>query len=125
MPHLTDDAIYQPPLPLARPESTLLWSDSEGQITNVGTFFICVLLCWLILPAVYGLYRFCKTFCHTYSLTDQRLRESSGILLRQTEELELYRVKDITVQEPSAAALARMWFGDSDHFRPLYFRVSC
>jgi uncharacterized membrane protein YdbT with pleckstrin-like domain len=100
MPHLTDDPVGQPSLPALQSESALLWSGSEGQITNIGVFFLCALFCWLIFPVMYGLYRFCKTLCHTYSLTDQRLRESSGILSKDIEELELFRVKDISIQQP-------------------------
>jgi uncharacterized membrane protein YdbT with pleckstrin-like domain len=38
--------------------------------------------------------------CRVYELTSQRLRTSTGVLTRRTDELELYRVNDITFVEP-------------------------
>ena len=81
-----------------RDERGVLWSASEGQVTNACTFVVCALTFWLILPVFYALYRAWWTSTHRYVMTDQRLREATGVLLRRIEELELYRVKDISVQ---------------------------
>lgn len=100
MKYTTKKAIPNRPASTYSTESSLLWTESEGQIANALAYLVCGLLCWLIAPLFYALYRFLQTACHNYSLTDQRLREASGILFRQTDELELYRVKDIRVQQP-------------------------
>ena len=81
-------------------ESRIIWSGAEGHIVNISIYVVCGLLFWLIIPLLYGAYRCIKTMCHTYQLTDQRLRERSGIFSRRTDELELYRVKDITIHQP-------------------------
>lgn len=81
-----------------RQESEVLWSGSEGQITNTKLFLLCVLAFWLVVPPFIALYRAWWTANHRYFLTDQRLREAAGVLVRSIEELELYRVKDISVQ---------------------------
>lgn len=77
-----------------------LWSANEGQITNLGYYLICLLFCWLLIPVLMMLWRYLSTTVHTYEVSSERLLERSGILVRDTEELELYRVKDIVTKEP-------------------------
>ncbi|MCR6481005.1 PH domain-containing protein [Variovorax sp. ZS18.2.2] len=86
-------------------ETTLLWSSSEGQVSNATAFILAVLLCWLVLPVIYAAYRCLRTSFHRYELTDQRLIERSGILVKRIETLELYRVKDISVDSTLAQSL--------------------
>ncbi|MBW8833298.1 MAG: hypothetical protein JF606_28765, partial [Burkholderiales bacterium] len=76
-------------------ETGVLWSAPEGQVTNACTFVVCALTFWLVVPVFYALYRAWWTSTHRYVMTDQRLREATGVMLRRIEELELYRVKDI------------------------------
>ena len=40
------------------------------------------------------------TRCRRYRVTTQRIVYSTGVFNRATEELELYRVKDIRLEEP-------------------------
>lgn len=80
-----------------RAEARLLWSASEGQVVNAGSFVLAVLFFWLVLPVFYAVYRFVATACHRYDLTDQRLLIRSGIAVKQLESVELYRVKDLSV----------------------------
>ena len=82
------------------PDSGVLWSASEGQIVNVGAFVVCLLFGWRVLPLGYLVRRWLSTRAHRYELTAQRLRESTGVVARRVDELELYRVKDIAIQEP-------------------------
>lgn len=81
-------------------ERGTLWTASEGQVVNLGTYVLCLLTCWLVLPALYALYRFLLTNAHVYQLTDQRLLETKGLLFKDTDALELYRVKDVSIQQP-------------------------
>lgn len=67
-----------------------------SQWTNLVPF----LLCLLVIPIPYAIYRWLVIKCTTYSLTSQRLRVSSGILTKNFDDLELYRVKDLTVTQP-------------------------
>jgi len=78
-------------------EARVLWSAGEGQIVNAGVFLVAVLFFWLVVPVGWALYRYLKTSRHRYTLTDQRLLEESGLIVKRVESLELYRVKDITV----------------------------
>jgi membrane protein YdbS with pleckstrin-like domain len=82
------------------PDGAPVWRASEGQVVNLGTYLIGVLAFWLVVPPLWALYRFLVVRSHVYELTDQRLRESRGLLFRYTEVLELYRVRDISIEQP-------------------------
>ena len=73
---------------------------AEGQLDNLGYYAVCLAFCWLVFPLVAIVVRYLRTALHSYELTPQRLRERTGILNRQAEELELYRVKDIAIEQP-------------------------
>jgi membrane protein YdbS with pleckstrin-like domain len=99
-----------------------IWIASEGQIVNLGALMVCALLFWLVLPLLYALYRVLSTRAHVYALTDQRLRESKGLVFKNTEELELYRVKDISVEQPPLQRLmgrGRVVLQTSDRSTPV------
>jgi len=83
-----------------RDDGSTIWASSEGQLVNASSFAVCVALCWLVVPLLILLVRYLRTAMHVYELTPQRLRETAGLLSRQTEELELYRVKDVSIEEP-------------------------
>lgn len=78
-------------------ETRLIWTGAEGQIVNLWAFLVAVLLCWTFVPVIWAIYRYLKVTHHRWELTDQRLLEHSGILVKHIETLELYRVKDISV----------------------------
>lgn len=78
-------------------ESRILWAAGEGQVVNAGVFLFAVLFCWLLLPVGWAIFRAWRTAKHRYVLTDQRLLEESGIIVKRVETLELYRVKDLSV----------------------------
>jgi len=99
------------------PEETLLWKGSPSQWTNFVSYLACLLLAvavgalyltiresWLlaglILPAFIALTRWLQTRSHVYEITTERVRLTTGLLSRRTDELELYRVRDYTVVEP-------------------------
>ncbi len=79
----------------ATPETTL-WQGRPSQWTNVLPFLACL----LIIPIPWAIYRWLAVKCTSYTLTSQRLRIQSGILNRHLDDLELYRVKDITLNQP-------------------------
>jgi len=98
-----------PPLPrragggaaVAAPEGeALLWSGRPSQVVNLPMFLAAIALCWLVIPVVVALWRFLEVRFTGYELTSERLRRTSGVLSRVTEEIELYRVKDTRLHEP-------------------------
>jgi uncharacterized membrane protein YdbT with pleckstrin-like domain len=51
-------------------------------------------------PVVYGISAFLQVKNHIYTITTERLIEEVGVLSKITDELELFRVKDITYVQP-------------------------
>lgn len=103
------------PPPPAKQE-TVLWEGHSSQLVHFWWYFFCVLLAvaavvgaiftaglslvGLIIPLVMWGVRWWMTRTTKYELTSQRLRRTSGILNRTLDELELYRVKDYSVEMP-------------------------
>jgi uncharacterized membrane protein YdbT with pleckstrin-like domain len=99
-------------------EESLLWRGSPSQWTNFGTYFLCLLLAggviagwWfnqdqtlilagLALPALWALGQWIGTKCHRYEVTSERIKVTTGLLSRRTQEIELYRVRDYSLIEP-------------------------
>lgn len=111
----TEDASIAP----AGSETTL-WSGHTSQWVHFWYYFLCVLLAAgiavgatvlslptgalsyaaLIIPVLMWLVRWWVTKCTTYELTTQRLRIRAGILSRKVDELELFRVRDYSIEQP-------------------------
>lgn len=77
------------------PEQTL-WSGSSSQWKNLGPF----LLCLLVIPIPWVIYRWLVVKTTTFTLTTERLLTKRGIFSVETDTLELYRVHDIAVSQP-------------------------
>lgn len=77
------------------PESTI-WEGRPSQWVNVIPFALCI----LIIPIPYAIYRWLAVRCTRFALTSQRFRVERGILNKHFDDLELYRVKDVTLQQP-------------------------
>jgi len=97
-------------------EKTIFHS-SPSQILNVDVFAGCglgaialfvlslVFTWWgflLLLPVPIGIaaWKWLELKCRVYEVTTERIKVSRGIFSRRTDELELYRVKDLTLIEP-------------------------
>jgi membrane protein YdbS with pleckstrin-like domain len=81
-------------------EEKEIWKGSPSQWTNSGTYVMCILFCWLVIPVFIALWRFLVVKTWKIEITDQRLIEEKGVLSKTTDELELYRVKDIRLDQP-------------------------
>ena len=81
-------------------EEQSLWRGSPSQAVNLGAYVLCLLLCWLVLPVLYALWRWIETHLTEYELTSQRLVLRRGVFNRKTDEVELYRVRDSSLDEP-------------------------
>lgn len=74
--------------------SNVVWKSNPSQLTNIKVYLF---LFWtVIIPLIVYL----KTRFTIYELTDQIYREKTGILSQKIEELELYRVRDYSVDKP-------------------------
>jgi uncharacterized membrane protein YdbT with pleckstrin-like domain len=77
-----------------------VWKGPSSQVVHLGTYILCVLFCWLIVPIFIGLWKWIQNRCRVYEVTTERVRISTGVFSRKSDDLELYRVKDITLLEP-------------------------
>jgi uncharacterized membrane protein YdbT with pleckstrin-like domain len=71
------------------------WIGRSSQLQNLGWFLACL----LVIPIPVAIYRWLQTRTQVYTLTDQRLKTTRGILTKVTEDLELYRVRDTRLQQ--------------------------
>ena len=81
-------------------EEKNIWKGNPSQWTNFGTYLMCLLLFWLIIPVFIALWEFLIVKTWKIEITDQRLIEEKGVLSKTTNELELFRVKDIRLEQP-------------------------
>ncbi|HEX2786747.1 MAG TPA: PH domain-containing protein [Ignavibacteria bacterium] len=93
-----------------------LWTGSPSQVLNLGAFililiiaaavvvvsilFLPLLLILLIVPLVMLIINYLKVKSEVFEVTTQRLRKTTGIFSKQTEDLELYRVRDYKILQP-------------------------
>ncbi len=98
------------------PVEPTLWQGRSSQWRHLGYYLLCLLLAGgiglaavfsagvaaiaLVVPAGMVIVRWWVTRATLYELTTQRLRVTSGILNRKLDELELFRVKDYTMEQP-------------------------
>lgn len=78
----------------------VVWMGSPSQVRHLGLYVLCALTFFLIVPIFIALVRWLQTRSNVYEVTTQRIRETSGIFSKQTDDLELYRVKDMRLEQP-------------------------
>ncbi len=74
----------------------IVWTGHPSHLINLSVYLAGL----LIIPLPWVIWRWLELRSRRYELTTQRLRTISGVLNRNEDELELYRVKDITLQQP-------------------------
>lgn len=79
---------------------TVLWEGSPSQWTNCGVCLLAFLLCWLLLPPLWALWRWLQIRSTRYRITTTRFTVRSGVLHVQAMDLPLYRVKDHSLDMP-------------------------
>ena len=82
-------------------EEDILWAGNPSQLTNTGYYLLCIPLTLIAgLGLIMAVWRFLTTRATTYQLTKERLVTGEGVLSKQLDEIELYRVRDVRVTEP-------------------------
>jgi len=77
-----------------------VWEGRPSQVTNLGLYLLCFITFPLVIPIFIALWKWLEVRFFTYELTTERLRQTHGVLSKRTDELELYRVKDIALEQP-------------------------
>ena len=129
-------------------EEKTVWSGTSSQIINFWLYVLCglvfaalltgLILLWpnlehlglaaqipafliLLSPLVYALDKAILIKSIRYEITSERIRISSGIFSRKTNAMELYRVKDYTMEAPffyRLFHLGNIYITTSDHSTP-------
>jgi len=81
-------------------EEKIVWSGTPSQIVNIGVFILCLLTCFLIVPIFYALWKYIVVKCTKYVITTERIKITTGVFSTQTDYLELYRINDLTFEQP-------------------------
>ena len=59
-----------------------------------------LILIALVIPVIYAFWKWLEIKTTSLTITDERIIVSEGILNKTTNETELYRVRDTTIEEP-------------------------
>lgn len=86
----------------------VLWTAQPSELRFIWLYIICVLTFWLILPLVALLCIHIHNSTIKYILTTERLRICSGFFIRKIVDLELYRVKDVSIILPFHLRIFRL-----------------
>ncbi len=78
----------------------VIWRGRTSHVTNLGTYILCFLFCWLVIPIFIAIWKYIEVRGIQYELTNERFKESSGVLNLRFDELELYRVRDTALMQP-------------------------
>ena len=81
-------------------EEKTIYNGSPSQLSNIGYYALCLMLAPIGIGIIMFIIRFLNTKFTNIEITDERVIEKSGILSRKTDETELYRIKDIRLDEP-------------------------
>ena len=81
-------------------EETTLWEGGPAAAKDVPFYAVCFMLSPLVVPLFLAAWRFLETRSERYEVTTERIRVRRGVLNRRLEELELYRVRDTTLDAP-------------------------
>jgi uncharacterized membrane protein YdbT with pleckstrin-like domain len=77
-----------------------LWEGHPSHLRDFGFYVLCVLTIWLVVPLFLMLARYLKTRCQRYEVTSERIRLTQGVFSKRMDEIELYRVKDTSLEQP-------------------------
>jgi uncharacterized membrane protein YdbT with pleckstrin-like domain len=84
-------------------EESLEWTGTPSQVGNLGVYILCALaaLTVVLIPValIVAVWKYLQVRTHKYELTDQRLRETRGVLSRTIDSTELYRIKDTRFEQ--------------------------
>jgi uncharacterized membrane protein YdbT with pleckstrin-like domain len=78
----------------------LVWSGSPSQILNLPVYLVCGLTFWLVVPIFIAIWKWLVLRNIRYELTTERFKIRQGVLNKELDEIELYRVRDYRLEQP-------------------------
>jgi uncharacterized membrane protein YdbT with pleckstrin-like domain len=78
------------------------WKGTPSHYDSFGSYILVALLAipTLGISLLYGIYVYMNINATNYTLTDEAILRKTGVFNRKTDELMLYRIQDITMEEP-------------------------
>jgi len=81
-------------------EERSVWNGNPSQVVNLPAFILLGLFFWLVIPLFVILWKWLVVKYTKYELTTERLHLRHGVLNKETDDLELYRVRDYKLEQP-------------------------
>ena len=101
-----------------------IWNGSPSQWINFSSYLFWLLpASWLGLGIIFSLWKYLTVKTWKFRITNERIIDEKGVLSRVTNELELFRVKDITLQQPfwlRLVGLSNIQMVTSDRSNPVF-----
>ena len=76
------------------------WEGTPSQWTNFIYYLFCIPLAFFVIGILMAGWRYLTIKNNIIKITSQRIIEKKGVLSKTTNELELFRVKDIKLEQP-------------------------
>jgi membrane protein YdbS with pleckstrin-like domain len=83
-----------------RNSESIVFEGPPSLFAGINIFIPCFLLSWLLFPIIVAVIEWLRLRTTNYKVTSERIIVTSGILSRLTEEIEIYRIRDIAVEVP-------------------------
>jgi len=77
-----------------------VWNGTPSQVINIPAFALWGILFWLVIPIFIILWKWLVVKNTKYELTTERLKIRHGVLNKNMDDLELYRVRDFKLEKP-------------------------
>jgi uncharacterized membrane protein YdbT with pleckstrin-like domain len=85
---------------IRHPRDETVWSGSPSQVLNLPAYVVCALFFWLIVPIFIAVWKWLVLRNTRFEITTERLKMRRGVLNKELDELELYRVQDYKLEQP-------------------------
>ena len=86
----------------------IIWECTPSQLVNIKCYILCGLFFWTIIPLFFFFWKYLKVRNMRFRLTSERLIITKGVFNKETSQIELYRVKDIHLEEPFIYRIFRL-----------------
>lgn len=80
-------------------EERSIWEGHPSHIKDLG-FHIAVFVFTIGVGFPFMIWRWLETRCRRYDVSSERIQLTRGVLSKRIDELELYRVKDTSIDQP-------------------------
>ena len=75
---------------------SVVWKGTSSQVKNFWWYASCL----LVIPIPWAVWQMLKVKCRVFTITTERLLIEEGIFSKTQDTLELYRIRDLQVQQP-------------------------